>query len=296
MRPRRYGKRACALAVLALVALGACQPLPRPFQPDDKRLNAADFARLGTRGGIIVTPPALDGTAHSAAFTGLLAAALRDSDIPAIAGSQGSANRYLFSGQASAENTSDRDTVVSSRWRLIDPRGTEVFAFELERPLSAVGWRTGDPATLALLAESVAAEAARKLSGAERDPQPAIQPDRRVAVWPVDGLSAPRSQTLVRAMEAALRTRGVSVAAQDDPDALVVTAWFTRALETSGERITMDWILTRPDGREIGVVQQSNVLAVGAIDQGWPEAAPAIAGAAADGLIEMIVLGPAAGS
>jgi hypothetical protein len=97
-------------------------------------------------------------------------------------------------------------------------------------------------------------------------------------------------------MEAALRARSVSVAAQDDPDALILTAWFTRALETSGELITVDWVLTRPNGREIGVVQQSNVIAIGRIDQGWPEAAPAIAGAAADGLIEMMVLGSTAGS
>ena len=74
------------------------------------------------------------------------------------------------------------------------------------------------------------------------------------------------------------------------------TAWFTRALETSGERITVDWVLTRPSGREIGVIQQNNVLAIGAIDQGWPDVARAIAGAAADGLIEMMALGPIAGS
>ena len=286
----------CIVTVLAFVALGACQPLPRPFQPDDKRLNAADFSRLGTRGGIIVTPPAFDGTTHGAAFARLLAAALRDNDVPAIAGPEGSDNRYLFNGQANVGNTTSRDTVVSSRWRLIDPRGTEVFDFDLDRPLSTAGWRTGDPATLALLAETVATEAARRLSSARRYLQPAIQPDRRVAVWPVAGLSNHRSQTLVRAMEAALRARSVSVAAQDDPNALVVTAWFTRALETSGELITVDWVLTRPNGREIGVVQQSNVVAIGAIDQGWPEAAPVIAGAAADGLIEMMVLGSTAGS
>lgn len=296
LRPRHHAQRAGILALLAIVVLGACQPLPRPFQPDDKRLNAADFARLGTRGGIIVTPPTLEGAAHGPAFSGLLAAALRDNDLPAIAGPQGSANRYLFSGQASVASTAGQDTVVSSRWRLIDPRGAEVFAFDLQRPLSSVGWRTGDPATLTLLAETVAAEAAQRLSTARRDPQPVTQPKRRVAVWPVSGLSASRSAVLVRAMETALRTRGVSVAAPDAPDALVVTAWFTLEQENAGERITVDWVLTRPSGHEIGVVQQSNVIAIGAIDQGWPEVAPAIAGAAADGLIEMIALGGTAGS
>ena len=284
------------LATLTFVALGACQPLPRPFQVDDKRLTAADFVRLGTRGGIIVTPPAFDRTPYGVAFAKLLAAALRDSGVLAIAGPEGSANRYLFSGQASVGNTTSRDTVVSSRWRLIDPRGTEVFDFGLESPLSTVGWRTGERATLVLLAKTVASEAARRLSSAQRVPQPAIQPGQRVAVWPVDGLSNHRSQTLVRAMEAALRARSVSVAVQDDPDALVVAAWFARTLETSGERITVDWVLTRPNGREIGVVRQSNVIAIGAIEQGWPEAAPVIASDAADGLIEIMALRSTAGS
>jgi len=284
------------VAILASIALGACQPLPRPFQPDDKRLNAADFARLGTRGGIIVTPPMFDGSKHGVRFAILLATALRDSDVPAIAGPEGSANRYLFNGRTKIGKTASGETAVLSQWQLIDPRGIEVFDFRLEHPLNATGWSIGDPATLALLAESVATEAARRLASAQSVPRPTIQLDQRVTVWPVHGLSYTRSQTLVRAMEAALRARSIFVTAQHDPDALVVTAWFTRERATSGERITVDWVLTRPTGREIGVVKQSNVIAIGAIDQGWPEAAPLIAGAAADGLIEMMAHGGTAGS
>lgn len=283
-------------ALLTSITLSACQPLPRPFQPDDKRLNAADFARLGTRGGIIVTPLVFDGSAHGARFARVLATELRESDVPAIAGPEESANRYLLNGQAKIAKTASGETAVLSQWQLIEPRGTKVFDFTLERPLNAIGWRTGDPATLAMLAKSVATEVVRRLSSAQSLPRSTAQLDQRVTVWPVDGLSYPRSQTLVRAMEAALRARSVLVSAQHDPDALVVTAWFTRERATSGERITVDWVLTRPNGREIGVVQQSNVVATGAIDEGWPEAAPLIAGAAADGLIEMMVLGGAAGS
>ncbi len=278
-----------ALAALALALLGACQPVPRPFQPDSKRLNAADFARLGTRGGIIVRAPNLADPALAAPLTGLLAAALRDADVPAIAGPQDETNRYVLAGDARITRTDGAVVVVSSSWQLIDPRGTPVRSYQVEQRVDGAGWAAGETAALALLAESVAHETAAQFAAR---PAPRVEPSmpsQRVAIWSIVGLPDDRAASLTVSLGVALRTRGIIVTPLDDPAALVLTGWFDRAAASGGtERISIDWVLLRQNGQELGVVSQSNVVPAGALDRAWADAAPTIAGAAADGIVEMM--------
>lgn len=284
-------RRSAAVAALGLLlaVLGACQPVPRPFQPDSKRLNAADFARLGTRGGIIVRTPSVQDPALAAPLTGLVAAALRDANVPAIAGPQDETNRYVLVGDARIARTDGAAVVVFSSWQLIDPRGALVRSFEVEQRVDAEGWAASDTAALALLAESVAREAAAQFATGSKAPVAPSTPLQPVAIWSIAGLPEERAASLTLSLGAALRMRGIFIASQDDPTTLVLTGWFDRAAASNGaERISIDWVLLRQDGQELGVVSQSNIVPAGAIDRAWSDAAPAIAGAAADGIVEMM--------
>ncbi|NQV82072.1 MAG: hypothetical protein HQ495_16055 [Alphaproteobacteria bacterium] len=272
-----------------MTLISACQPVPRPFQPDSKRLNAADFARLGTRGGIIVRVPVLKNRATAERLAGLVAAALRDVDVPAIAGPHDETNRYVLIGRADISAAVGTDVALAGVWRLVDPQNKEIKTFQVAQQLDAAGWRSGDTATLALFAESVAQETAKQIAGV-RSPAPrsSLAP-QRIAVWPIGGLSGEQASRLEAAVMAALRTRGLIVVGVDDPTALVVTGWVKRtAVGAATERISVDWALLRRDGQEVGVVSQSNVIPTGELDLTWPDAAPAIAGAAAEGLVEML--------
>ncbi len=277
------------LAAMGLTLVSACQPLPRPFQPDSKRLNAADFTRLGTRGGIIVRLPVLADRATAERLAGLVAAALRDVDVPAIAGPLEETNRYVLIGRADITDSVGTDVALAGVWRLVDPQGREITTFQLAHQLDAAGWRSGDTATLALLAESVAQETAKQIAGVPPPaPRPSLAP-QRIAVWPIGGLSGEQASRLEAAVQGALRTRGLIVVGVDDPVAFVVTAWVERTdTGAATERISVEWALLRGDGQEVGVVSQSNLIPAGELDRTWPDAALAIAGAAADGLVEML--------
>jgi len=286
----RHGRWALFASAIALLAVAACQPLPRPFQPDDKRLNAADFARLGTRGGIIVAVPALEYQANAERLAGLVAAALRDRDIPAIAGPQDHSNRYVLSGNARTETRVGETVAISGIWRLIDPRGQDVMQFAVAQPVDQESWRNGEVATLALLADRVAAEMATQFARPSPAPQTAIAtPTARVTIWSIGGLTDERSGALNTITQTALRARGITVVGADDPDALVLSGWVDR--DTNGadtERIVIEWTVLRPNGEEVGIMSQSNVVAVGDFERYWTDVAPIIASAAADGLIEML--------
>lgn len=283
--------RSLTLALLgAALTIAACQPVPRPFQPEDKRLNAADFARLGTRGGIIVRNPEAGDSDLSERLAGLLAAALRDANVPALAGPHEAAGRYVLTGSLS-ELGSGGEIGIHGTWTLADPLGKPVGRYRTEQRLNAAGWRTGDPGTLALVAQEVAGTIAASLNGKPTTPQEtaATIPRARLAVWSIEGLEDDQAELLANALRSALRVRGLTVAAVNDPAALVVTGWVDRTpINADSERIEVGWALLEPDGREIGVVSQGNEVRVGTLDGMWADAAPTIASAAADGLVEML--------
>jgi hypothetical protein len=162
--------------------------------------------------------------------------------------------------------------------------------FSVEQQFDDRSWRDGDVATLALLADAVATEMAKQFA------QPAIEvkspptvPRERIAIWSIGGLSDERAVFLQDSTRAALRTRGLTVVAENDPAALVLSGWIEREPDgANAERITIDWVVLRPDGEEAGSMSQSNVVAKGDFERYWPDVAPLIAGAAADGLIQML--------
>ncbi len=286
--------RASSLFLVSILAVGvaACQPVPRPFQPDDKQLNAADFARLGTRGGILVQGASLGDAVLDRRFAGLLAAALRDAGVPALSSDHDPTNRYVFSGTLQDNGFGRRETTVSGTWRLTDPLGREVVTFDARERVEATGWRTGDPATSTLVAEALAHQLAARLDNRDvaQTGAPAPPQDVRLAIWMIEGLATDQEPLLASALRSALRVRGIEVAAVNDPAALVVTGWVEREPGSAGnDRISIGWALLEPNGNEIGTVFQANELPHDTFDASLPQAAPQIAGSAADGLVEMLL-------
>jgi len=273
-----------------LVAVAACQPVPRPFQPEDKRLNAADFTRLGTRGGIIVKGADLHDPVLTERFAAMVAAALRDAGVPALSGQENASSRYVLAGTLNDDALSSREAALSGVWRLTDPLGNDVMSFRVREGVDVNRWWAGDPAATSLVAERIAKEVAQRLAGNKPAVEVAAIPDDiRLTVWSIDGLDDGQEPVLASALRAALRVRGIPIASPSDPGALVVAGWVERAPGASGmERIAIEWSLLEPNGREVGMVSQSNEVPLDSFEATFNEAAPAIAGAAADGLVDML--------
>ncbi len=270
-----------------LMALAACQPLPRPFQPTDKTVTPAQLVQLGPRAGIVVTVP--DGIApeHGQQFASLLAAALRDRDLPASS----IANprlRYALSGRIDSREVTARRTELLLRWRLVDPEGGVFATWDRIDVVDTVAWQSGASAVLAYLA----GRAAERLSGfvATGGSDPVLTHPRVVAVWPVAGAPGNGETELARAVEAALRLRGVRIAETVEVDAFVVAGSVSVSPGPGRQRIDIHWVLIRPDGIEVGSVNQSNTLPAGSLDGPWGEVAVAIADGAAEGLAALLLL------
>jgi hypothetical protein len=278
------------LALLAWAA--ACQPLPRPFQPDDK--SRVDLSGLGGVAdklvvfvaGIDDAPPALD-----RAVRGALAERLGEYG---VAASERAANRasYLLTSALAR----DRDGEPVLAWRLIDADGLVVGMVDQPVPGGRAAWARADAA----LAEAVVAAAAPRLAAVVEDADAGAlvaHPwlGRAVAVGPIKGAPGDGEGALAVALGAALASRGIEVAASGD--GLVVEGSVRRSRRAESDLIEIRWAVLAPDGSELGAVSQSNLVPAGVLDVAWGPVAEAVAGGAADGVHALLAeIGSPAGA
>src|SRR5690606_34244800 len=109
-----------------------------------------------------------------------------------------------------------------------------------------------------------------------------------ISILPVEGAPGDGRDVLARALGIALRGRGLRVADAIDVDGLIVDGDVLVEPAPNGqERVSLTWQVRWADGRELGVVSQSNTVPRGAA-QAWEPVAPVVAANAADGIARLV--------
>ncbi len=158
-----------AFLPLLILAVAACGPLPRPFQPDDKTIveaqEPADGAEAADGVDILVLPLGGDapGNAEGAAET--LADGLRDLGVRASA--EGNIARRVLTGTVEVKGAEENREAVLITWQLSRPNGDELVSFEQRNDLPSGLWQAGQAGAVG----SVMTDAARALAAMVRTPQ-----------------------------------------------------------------------------------------------------------------------------
>lgn len=268
------------LALLAALLVAACQPLPRPFEDQNKEAN--DLLKLANRGGVVVQP--IEGAPNPAAFAEAIAVELRRLDVPATTARVGVAETLRLFGRAEATPRDASRDQLEVVWRLVQPNGGV-----LGRPgnwlVPHEAWAKADPQALAGVAQLAAPELAALIEG----DRPVTQSGPSLVVWSVDGAPGDGAVTLKAALERALRRAGYRVLADLREDSLVVSAAITVKPASPGkERVAVAWTVLDQEGAELGQVDQENVITAGLLNGPWGEIARQIAGAALEGIAEIV--------
>jgi len=274
-----------ALVALALAA-AACQPVPRPFQPESKVTTPERPVDLGPRAGMLVAE--IEGAPEetSGRLRALVAAALRDLDLPA-ATEAAEVGRYVLKAAATAQPVSDRETLLGLSWRLFDPRGEEIGGFHQVRQVASQDWAAAAPALLALIAELAAAKVDKLVRRLGVEQPRAVLAS--VFVPPVDGAPGDGSLALAAAMRGALERRAVPIAERISDDAyLVLGSVHISPADQGRQSIEVYWTMLGPSGERIGVVSQRNAVAAGRLDGAWGAIAEAVAEGGAEGVIDIL--------
>jgi hypothetical protein len=90
-------------------------------------------------------------------------------------------------------------------------------------------------------------------------------------------------------LRSALRGHGLRVADGIDAEGLIVFGdVLVEPVGDTQEKVSISWQVRWPDGRELGVVSQSNTVPRGATASSWTPVAPVVASNAADGIARLV--------
>jgi hypothetical protein len=267
-----------------LLLLAGCGSLPRPFAGHPgavgAQLAAPPPARLA-----VPSPPGLP-PAQGAMLAQTLAAQLVDQTVPAEAGPPHKGDWQLaVDAPASAAGVTPRFTVLDGQGK---PRGA------VSAPaVSASAWDSGDPATLGLVAKTMAPHIASLLSGidlAERkaDPTSLVNRPANVRVLPVTGAPGDGDTTLYVQISRELGAIGPHIQTGADGADFTVAGRVDVVPGTQGlDNVTIDWTVTDSRGLA-GHVTQVNAVPHGSLSHAWGDVAVYAAHEAAGGVKQVM--------
>ncbi len=272
------------LFLAGLLLLAGCGALPRPFAGHPgavgAQLAAPPPARLA-----VPSPPGLP-PAQAAMLAQALAAQLVGETVPAEAGPPRKGDWQLaVDAPAAAAGVTPRFTVLDDHGH---PRGAVSAAV-----VPASAWDSGDPATLGLVAKTVAPRIASLLSGidlAERkaDPTSLVNRAANVRVLPVTGAPGDGDTALHDQLSRELAALGPHIQSGADGADFTVAGRVDVVPGTHGlDSVTIDWTVTDARGLA-GHVTQVNAVPHGSLAHAWGDVAVYAAHEAAAGVKQVM--------
>jgi hypothetical protein len=276
-----------AFCVLTMgFALAGCQPLPQPFiheiTPETALPVAKDFF------GVRIEPTSGLSNAMETTLDTAMTAAFEEADIPAAIQS-GNQRSLILRGTARLVQAGGV-TMLSVDWRISDPHGQEIGVTRQETALPGGILTAPHALTFARLAVA-------PLTRYAADPAPVVKPDAGIAIGSIDGAPGDGKTSLAQAIGAVMRQHNVPISESSQSNSLVLLASVDIDKPNQGKQnVSIRWVLMQPDGGEVGSVEQHNQIKAGSLDGIWGETAFAIAGAAFDGIMQLVETAKAKGT
>lgn len=273
---------ATAALLAALIALAACQPVPRPLA--DIAVPGPELLNLPGRGGLsILEVEGLTG-ARAETFPAALAEALQQREVPAVAG-KGIRDSLFLLGRVTTRDIGGGGVEVDWEWELVDGRGRTVDRRQERDVMTRRDWEWADAKALARRA---AAGAAALYDAQMPSPPPEVRKPT-VFLAGIRGAPGDGGRTLPRALATALQGQEMLATREQDGATAVVEGSMSVTRSGPGqEKVEIRWRVTRPGGEEVGVVTQENEIPAGSLQGAWGEVAGYVALAAAEGIADLV--------
>ena len=273
--------------ILLVLALAACQGAAQtPSATGDAKRGPPALTPQDSV-GIFVMP--VTGAPQPAAtdIAQAMAEALQKADVPASAVAS---NRRSFrlSSTVTMLAAGDNSEAIIITWTLADADGRKLGGAESNTTASEESWRRGGDEIAQALAGPAAPEIAKLVESDAPLPQGNASPV--VALGTVSGAPGDGDTALVRAMSAALGRIHVALAGPDGgkPDFTLSAEVEVAPPDGKNQKVKVSWALIRPDGSEVGRVNQENAVPAGSLDTFWGDIAYAVTAAAAPGVRQLI--------
>lgn len=264
------------IPVLALLA-SACGDIPQPFRHEG---DPAHLARPRTVQAVLIRPLSDDPTLIQIAQSMVKSLESHDLAASLTAGRAG--------GQVLTLDRDAKDQAVILRWVLYDGAGHQIAAHA--QSIGTKAWAKADPANLARITRDAGQSLAPAMTDPEAKPdgQALTLADQRPAIRlsPLPTLPGGGEQSLGAAMQRALDRAGFAV--RDDGFAYDLRADIQIRSSGAEDQLSLTWIVLRPDGTELGRIDQGGSVPKGRLSQSWGALARDIAAGGADGVAQVV--------
>jgi hypothetical protein len=263
----RYGPlswRGVLAAVLALMILSACGPVPQPFRQDADTKARTTLARATITSGIRVMPVAGFPAEHGAALSEVLADKLRDM------GTVATTSDALRNAHFLSPNVITRDGIILIRWDLFDPDGIQrdTVIARAPTPEQLDALLIGRTKSLREMIGYVADRLHKTLN--PRSTGPVVERTARLAIGTISGAPGNGAEDLSRAATAIFSRAGISMANGSNIPDLVLNAEVSLSpIDGDSDLLTLAWSIDAPDGRQVGRLVQESAIPKGSLDGPW---------------------------
>jgi hypothetical protein len=291
-------RAALVLALLVIIVAG-CGPAHGPFANDRAGVKHLVLPLPDTAGVVIREVSGLSDVQSRAVRTAL-AEEFSRRDIAAAMTGQNRAIRHI-DGVGKIDSAADGRQRVQIDWTLYDRDAKPLTTASSTAIIAAPRWQDRDPKVLSALVKDAAArftaamvepayDRADGLTSSQTGDRPAGRhPGIPLHIWPIAGPSNQANIFLQTAMGRALTRRGISVVKQMEQAQLILSGEIALGPPQGRNRpIEVIWAMLRPDGKELGRLNQRNTVSEATLKSGWGALSRSIAEAAAGAVGELI--------
>lgn len=289
--------------VALIVVLSACGAVPKPFRETPRVTTGNLLLDVPTAVGIAVLPVRGAPAPLDMQISRAVAQRLQASEIPAEAVPENRGLGFTLLGEATTQDAGAADVSMVVTWTLRSRRGgnaadpTRTYRQVITVPRSV--WQGGDELAAGRLGTEAGlaigdlingiAPAAIAAAPAAAPPKPTFP---SVSVKPVEGAPGDGQESLRLAVLQALNINGVR---RDDinPEVTLDCRIVITPFDSSRQKVEISWRATHRDGKDMGNVRLDNTIPLGALDGAWGPTAFAIADAALNDLLTLLLTQPA---
>lgn len=292
------------LFVLALLfTLTACGAVPKPFRETPRVTTGNLLLDVPTAVGIAVLPVRGAPAPIDMQISRAVAQRLQASEIPAEAVTENRGLGFTLLGEATTQDPTATEVSVVVTWTLRSRRGANASdptrTFRQVVTLTRAVWQGGHEIAAGRLGTEAGLAIGDLLNGiappalaaapAPAQPMPTFP---SITVKPVEGAPGDGQESLRLAVLQALNINGVR---RDDvnPDVTLTCRIVITPFDSSRQKVEISWRATTRDGKDLGNVNLDNTIPVGALDGAWGPTAFAIADAALNDLLTLLLSKPA---
>lgn len=273
--------------LLGLVLAG-CQPLPQPFQPEDKDDIVSDLLRPVGEVSLFVLPVANAPDQLAQDLAQRLATALLEQDVPASITA-----RAAISSDLVTALVTDEAGQLAWAWQVARARQAPLNgpAYPLGQPLGRL--ETLTPRQFDGLARGLAQVVAQRLAAEGASPQAgaATPPELpRFHLLPFEGAPGDGNASLAEALRRLVAGSGIGRVVSDTSQADYLIDCSIRLTDAgpNTQQVALTWSLYSPDGTRLGNITQSNRVPRGSLDRAWGPISQAAAEGGMEGLRQIL--------